>query len=242
MTIKTFVLVSIFALLLLSSVTSCKDSNSNSATSKSFEVSNFSMMDMEIVGEVFYEQSDSFYVKASGSTTLIEALKVSENNGKLSIVLKNKRKYSGGKKELVIRIGSPRLEAISFKSIGTLHLKNHFEGDQLRIDNKGVGQIIIDDCNVNVFKLTSKSVGSIEVKGTANETNIHSEGIGKIDCSKFETNKATVVSRGVGDLSIYAKEVLDLDITGLGNVNYYGNPSEVKSNITGMGKASRMDK
>ncbi len=138
-------------------------------------------------------------------------------------------------------MGSPHLQSINSKSIGTLHLKNYFESDQLSITNKGIGEISIDDCHVGTFNLTSKSVGSIDVKGTANETIIHSEGMGEIDCSEFKSEKTKVVSKGVGNLSVYAEKTIDISVTGIGNVSYYGNPEEVKTDISGIGKITRMD-
>ena len=223
---------------LLFSVTSCGNPSIN--TSKSYEVSDFSSINLEVIGEVIYEQADSFYVDASGSSDLMEGLKVTDRNGKLSIELKNKRKFSGNKKELVIRIGSPQLESINFNSIGYLHIKNHFIGNDLTITNQGVGEIKIDDCHVNTFSLTSQSVGSIEIKGAASETIIHSEGVGQIDCSEFKSNKTIVESNGVGNISVYAKERLEVAISGIGSVKYYGNPAEVKEDISGMGKVKKM--
>lgn len=240
MEIKNLKLFLTLATLILFSVASCKSPASDSIISKTYPISDFSSLNLELIGDVFYEQADSVYLTASGSSTLIEALNVSNSKGELSIELKNKRKYSASKKELVIRVGSPRLQILTTKSIGTVHLENYFESDELNITNKGVGQIKIDDCHVGTFNLTSQSVGLIEVKGTSNEVFIHSEGLGNIDCSEFESKKTTVVSKGVGNLSVYAQESVDISIAGIGTVNYYGDPAEVKTDISGMGKATKM--
>lgn len=232
--------LSLTALVLLSAV-SCTSSEPDSNTSKSYTISDFSSLNLEIIGQVYYEQSDSVYLNVSGSSNLIEALTVSDKKGKLSVDLKTKRKYSGGKSQLIIRVGSPQLKSINFQSVGTLHLKNNFEGDRLSITNKGVGEIIIDDCHVNTFSLTTKSVGSIKVKGSANTAVIDSEGIGKIDFSEFKSKKAKVTSKGAGDLSVYASESINISMKGIGNVSYYGNPSDVKTDISGLGKVTRKD-
>ena len=241
MKLKKLISLSSIATLVLFIAASCNNSKPDSATSKTYTVSDFSSLNVNVVGDVFYEQSDSFYVHVSGSSTLIEALKVSDSKGKLSIELKNKRSFNGDKKELEIRIGSPQLNAINFESVGTLHLKNHFEAEALNIINNGVGKIIIDDCNVSHFSLNSKSVGVIEIKGAANDTYINSEGVGKIDCSQFKSNDVTVISKGVGSISVYALKSIDISLKGIGNVNYYGNPTTVKTDISGLGKAIEMD-
>ena len=237
---KKLIFFSSIATLLLFTSSSCKNSVPDSITSKSYEVSDFSSLNLELIGDVIYEQSDSLYVSASGSSVLIDALKVSENKGEVSIELKNKRKFSGSKKELVITIGSPRLHEIKFQSIGKLHLKNKFRGNKLKITNEGVGEIKIDDCHVDQFKLISKSVGVIKIKGSAHDASIHSEGIGKIDCSQFISKNTEVVSKGTSDLSVYANERIDIKISGIGNIKYYGNPASIKTDISRMGKATNM--
>ncbi len=236
---KMHSVLSLAALMLLSA-SSCMNSKPDSITSKTYTISDFSSLNLEVIGEVQYEQADSSYLIASGSSALIEALEVSDSKGELAIELKNKRAFSGSKKELVIRVGSPKLQSIDYEGVGTLHLKGRIEGDALKINSQGVGKVIIDDCHVSTFQLTSKSVGTVEMQGTAKKTSIHSEGIGQIDCSKFKSEKVEVVSKGTGNLLVYASQSLSISMSGVGNVKYYGDPADLKTDISGLGKVTNM--
>ena len=208
---------------------SCDDLKSDSNTSKTYDISEFTSLNLELIGEVFYEQSDSTHLNVSGSSILIDALQVSDDNGALSIKLRNKQKFTG-KKKLIVKVGSPHLSKVNFESIGTLHFKNKFIGDEVSINNKGVGEIIIDDFQVEKFNLVSKSIGSIKIKGTSNLTAINSVGwLGEIDASEFKSKNVKVISEGMENLSVYAEESIDITMKGLGNINYYGNPAEVKN-------------
>ncbi|NEN23837.1 DUF2807 domain-containing protein [Cryomorpha ignava] len=233
-------LISLVTFIIIAAA-SCSSPEPDSITSRTYDISDFKSLNLEVIGDIVYEQTDSFYLNAAGSSTLIDALNVSNNNGKLSIVLNDKDKFSKSKKELVIKVGSPSLESINLESIGKLHLKNSVQGNKLEITNKGIGEIKIDDCHVNTFMLTSKSVGSIEVKGSANDININMEGVGKIDCSEFKAKNAEVVSKGTGSVSVFAQERIDITLEGVGSVKYYGNPADVKTDISGIGKVERMD-
>lgn len=232
-------IILITAVFILFSLMSCNDLKSDSNTSKTYDISEFTSLNLELIGEVFYEQSDSAYLNVSGSSILIEALKVSDDKRELSIELRNKRKFTG-KKKLVVRVGSPHLTKVNFESVGTLHIKNNFIGDELSINNKGVGEIIIDDCQVEKFNLISKSVGSIKIKGTSNLTYINSVGLGEIDASEFKSKRVKVVSEGMENLSVYSEESIDITMKGLGNINYYGNPADVKTDISKLGKVNRI--
>lgn len=235
-----YILFSSVAIFTLFAVNSCGNSVPDSITSKTYELEDFSTLNLELVGEVVYEQADSLYMKASGSSVLIEALNVTQKNGELSVESKNKRSFSGAKKELIITIGSPSLKEIDFKSVGKLHIKNNFKGDKLTITNEGVGEIKVDDAHVNNFKLISRSVGVIKVKGSTNVASIHSEGIGKIDCSQFKSKKTEVVSTGTGAIEVYASESVDISVSGIGNVQYYGSPKDIKTDISQIGKVTNM--
>lgn len=227
------------AVFTLFSLFSCNDLKSDSNTSKTYDISEFTSLNLELIGEVFYEQADSAYLNVSGSSILIDALQVSSDNGVLSIKLRNKQKFTG-KKKLVVKVGSPHLAKVNFESVGTLHFKNKFIGNEVSINNKGVGQIIIDNFQVEKFNLISKSIGSIKIKGTSNSTSINSVGLGEIDASEFKSKKVKVVSEGMENLSVYAEDSIDITMKGLGNINYYGNPAEVKTDISKLGKVNRI--
>ena len=73
-----------FTIVILLSVVSCSNSNTSANNKENFTVSNFSRLNLELLGDVYYEQSDSSYMTVSGSSDLTEKLKVSSNDGMLS--------------------------------------------------------------------------------------------------------------------------------------------------------------
>jgi len=231
-----------FTIVILLSVVSCSNSNTSANNKENFTVSNFSRLNLELLGDVYYEQSDSSYMTVSGSSDLIEKLKVSSNDGMLSVKLEDIKSFSLKRKELIVKIGSPQLEQIDFNSIGTFYISNLFKGNNLSITNNGVGKIKIDSCNVTSFHLNSNAVGSIEVKGSSQTSVIQSEGIGKIDCSSFKTLNTKVESKGIGDLAVYSQDSIEMVVLGTGHIRYFGNPVVVRSNISGLGKVTNMGK
>ncbi len=220
--------------------TACASDPTTSEGAKQFQVEEFSKLELEVLGEVTYTQSDSSYMEVSGSPDLIERLTVSDKGGTLKIELEDKKKFSMNKKELVIKLGSPRLTEVDFNSIGTFRLAKGFTGGDLRIENNGVGEIKVADCQVGTFALESKGVGTVVVQGTATDASIRSEGMGEVDCAALQAANVKVESKGVGNISVYAATSLDIKMSGVGNLKYYGNPADVKTDISGMGKATNM--
>lgn len=238
---KYLILFAGLAALLFLTTSSCKNLDSGPKTSKEYTVSEFSNLNLEVVGDIYYEQSDDHYMKVSGGSNLIENLIVENEDGNLSIKLKDKNRYSSNKNNLVIRLGSPQLESVKFNSVGEFQIKDHFKGEKLMIVNNGVGEIEIDDCELYSFNLVSNGIGQVEVKGSSEHTFINSQGVGSIDCSKLKSQNTIVECQGIGSISAYASKSIDLSIMGIGNVKYYGNPDEIKQNISGMGKATNMN-
>ncbi|PWH85398.1 head GIN domain-containing protein [Brumimicrobium oceani] len=231
--------LSVLTIFLLSS---CGNYDSGPKTSKSFPVSEFSTLELEVVGEIYFEQSDSFYMHVEGGANLIEDLKVSSGDDELEIELRNKDKYTEKKNELKIIVGSPHLSNVIFNSVGSLYIEKNFKGDELNVENNGVGEIKINDAHVTTINLISKAVGTIEAKGTAVNAFVSSNGVGEIDSRDLKSKKAVVECDGIGNLKVHASESIDISISGVGNVDFYGNPSDVTTNISGLGKAKNMDK
>lgn len=223
------------------SITSCKNIDAGSEISKSFPVSEFLDLELEIVGDVYYEQSDSFYLNVKGGSNLIDKLIVTNSEGKLSVKLADKNNLSANKNDLEFRIGSPNLEKINFNSVGSFISKNEFLGDKLTIVNNGVGEINMKDCNVKNFNLISNGVGTAVITGSTKSTFINSQGVGEIDCSQFRSEKAIVECHGIGNVSVYAESNIYIELSGIGSVKFYGDPEEVNSNISGLGNIENMN-
>lgn len=223
-------------------LTSCGNYDSGPQTTKSFPISEFSILELEVVGEVYFEQSDSFYMHVEGGKNLIEDIKISNDKDELSIELKNKDKYSANKNKLIIRVGSPHLSFVDFNSVGAFFIENNFKGDQLTIENNGVGEMKNNEVYVTTMNINSKGVGAIEVRGTAINTLVKSDGVGEIDSRNLKSKNTTVKCAGIGSISVHASEIIDISLSGIGNVNFYGNPADVNTNISGLGKAKNMDK
>lgn len=226
------------AILILFCFASCSDSEPDVASSKAYKISDFNTIKLEMIGTVYYEQGDSVYLNVSGSSGLIEDLKVSDKKGNLSIKMKKDNQFTVNRKGLEIRIGSPSLSDITINGIGSFNIEKSFKSDEVTINHNGIGKINIADCQVGVFNLNSTAMGAINVKGKATETIIHSQGVGQIDCAELKSQNTKVVSSGVGNISVYAQNSIDISMTGVGNVNYYGNPNVVKSDVSGLGKVT----
>lgn len=213
--------------------------NNSPIITKEFEVSNFESLNLEVVGEVVFEQSATAYLIAEGNQNLVEQLEVNHQNNRLTISSEKERSFFGDKGKLTLKIGSPILKEISQKGVGSFLLKGDFNAESLNVKHTGVGNFTIDNCTLDEFNLESHAVGNCHISGSANSVVIESTGVGNVDCLDLKAENAKVVSKGVGNLSVYANEKLDIVVKGVGNVTYSGEPNELITDVSGVGKVKQ---
>ena len=102
----------------------------------------------------------------------------------------------------------------------------------------GSGSITADGLNEKDVKFNLPGSGDITATGTAQMVTIQLNGSGNIQCGDLQVKSADVTIKGSGNVTVNASESLVARIPGSGNINYRGNPSNVKQNVTGSGNIS----
>ena len=101
----------------------------------------------------------------------------------------------------------------------------------------GAGTIQADALNVvaDTFNFTVSGVANCVIVGQAIHQNIIISGTCTYEASGFESTSAAVSLSGVGDLTLWVSDNLDVIISGVGNVYYWGSPV-TNINVSGTGK------
>lgn len=103
------------------------------------------------------------------------------------------------------------------------------------VNNTGAGDVKITDANTSDLRIQSSGAASVDATGKAKTITITTTGAGKIDTSKLTAEKAKVEVSGAASVDVYASDQLDVNISGVGSVNYSGNPKTVNKSISGIG-------
>jgi len=75
--------------------------------------------------------------------------------------------------------------------------------------------------------------------GQVDNLDIRISGAGNADTQKLKAKNVKVSISGAGNATVYAKESLDGNVSGVGNLTYYGNPEDADTNVSGLGKIKR---
>jgi hypothetical protein len=114
-------------------------------------------------------------------------------------------------------------------------------GQLIAVDSSGANYIAIQGIETERFEADLSGAGSIELAGQADIFEVDVQGAGSVRARALEARKVDVALTGASNAEVWAGESLYASITGVGSVDYYGDPTNVDTNITGAGSIKRRD-
>jgi hypothetical protein len=163
--------------------------------------------------EIVVQQGQSLEVE--GDDNLLPLIKTEVKNGVLSI--NNEDSFSTSHK-LRVRISVPSLNGIN---------------------TSGASDIVATNVKSNDFKIDASGAGKLQISGETKTLDVDMSGAGELDAKDFRAEKVSIDSSGAALADVYASEELNADVSGAGNVSYYGNPKIINEDRSGAGTISK---
>lgn len=220
--------------------------NNNSSTksdttisSKTFNLNTFTKISLYSSFNVHVSQGDKQSVKATGTTRLMNLLKIEVIDDYCEIFTTDKRFNMYNNEKVDIHITVPNIIELTINGSGNIATKT-FKLDNIKLDVKGSGNIkaslMVND------SITAKIGGSgnIKIKGQCNLFNATVIGSGNIKTVELVATQANCSVIGSGNIKISVTDMFYGSVTGSGNIKYKGKPSVFKKSVTGSGSIKRM--
>ncbi len=106
--------------------------------------------------------------------------------------------------------------------------------------NEGAASVHITGLTGRDFDLTNSGASSVTVAGRAARENITLDGAGKIDATGVDARDVSVDNNGVGSVLIRASGDVTLNVNGVGEIRYTGEPKHIESHVNGIGRIGRL--
>lgn len=103
----------------------------------------------------------------------------------------------------------------------------------------GAGDISISDFDGPSFTFDLSGAGDVTMDGQVKDLDIHLSGAGNVDTRALKAENVEVSISGAGNADVYASESLRGRVSGVGNLDYYGDPKEKKTKVSGIGRISQ---
>lgn len=140
--------------------------------------------------------------------------------------------------DIIISITVPELNEISLSGSGTVTGDGFFNTTDILLAVSGSGDL---SATINAATVTATLSGSgdINLAGSGSTFNAAVDGSGEVDAREFTAKSAVINVDGSGDAAVSVSEELQARVSGSGDVTYYGNPKNVKSDISGSGDITK---
>jgi Putative auto-transporter adhesin, head GIN domain len=178
------------------------------------EIAAFTSISTEGAYEVEVVSQKPLGLEIEGDDNILPLITTDVSNGVLHI--KSKRGFSVSR-PIVLKISTPNIDAIAAS---------------------GAGSVEVSDLKNDKFEIDSNGAPSIKVSGETGEINIEANGAGKIDAQKLRAAKGTVEANGVAKIQVFARDELNVTVSGPSSVVYSGDP-KLNKTVNGPGSVER---
>ncbi len=107
------------------------------------------------------------------------------------------------------------------------------------IEIAGSGDINVEEIQAEDLEVKISGFGDASLSGKVTGQDVQILGSGDYDGADLECQAAVVKITGFGNATVWATDTLDINITGSGDVGYYGSP-RVTQSMTGFGKVNSL--
>lgn len=207
-------------------------------TTEARTVNNFSGIDLQMNGNVYYQNAANWKVEVIAKESIHDILETTVNNGRLIVRYRNGKTYDNDE-SIRINVSGPGVNSFSLNTSGNIFCLNSIQTDHLYLRSSGSGRIVLQHVAANMIEAESKTSGRITATGgfTINEK-LKTDGSGKIDLSAITSKNVTARIVGSGDIKVKVSDRLDATIDGSGSVFFNGSPL-ISSHINGTGRLIR---
>ena len=204
---------------------------SSNIVSEKRDLKDFKGVVVNLVGDLVLTQGPEYSFTISGPDNVIELTNTTIEDELLIVGTEN---CFNGSYDLVVEITAPFFEVISLVGVGSLETAGKIEGEILEVELMGIYDIDAELC-VDTLYTEVAGTGIIIYSGDAIKHSVINAGDIALNAFSLNTQETVLDIIGVGDCQVTVSDLLDVTISGTGDVYYQGNP-QIVSTIVGNGE------
>lgn len=171
----------------------------------------FGQVIVEAGVDLSYRPGESCQARLTGDSNLLGLILTEVSGNRLRIGVSRSIESQG---PLRVEVQSPRLEELELSGSGNVELIG-VDTPRLRIRVEGSGDV--------------------RAEGQVDTLEVFADGSGNLDLARLKAQQASIDISGAADAKVHAARRLKVDVSGAGNVVYYGRPAQVVTDISGAG-------
>jgi len=138
---------------------------------------------------------------------------------------------------IVVTVPYQSINYVALAGSGDIENSGTIKADNFEVALAGSGDINLK-VNSQFVESSIAGSGDIEIKGSTKNLTVKIAGSGDFDGKNLESTNVTAKITGSGSTNVVCNGELNVRITGSGDVNYSGTPTNKDTKITGSGSVS----
>lgn len=179
-----------------------------------------------------------------------ESLALEDDDGQLAEVevtmdggtvrIRNKNRSTHWKRSVRGVLHTKRMDSIHLAGTGTIR-SARIRTDDFKATISGSGKIQLRRLDAKDVKVVVSGAGTVDLgSGRVDQLNVTVTGAGDVIAGKLRSDGGKVAITGAGTTTLWPEKTLDVRITGVGSVRYYGDPQIGERHVAGVGNVKRM--
>jgi len=202
--------------------------------SRTYAPGPFDRIEIDGFARITLTQGPTDQVVVHGDNATQQRIEVQLNGQRLSVhTSENWKFWRSDALRVDVQMREPRAIALSGASDlvarGPLHVQS------LNIDISGTANVRFDALDTDALRFDVSGAGDGRLAGRAGALTISLSGTGKIKAEDLKTGTAKVSISGAGGARLWVTDALDVDISGIGSVDYWGQPARLRRDTSGLG-------
>jgi hypothetical protein len=226
------ILITVFAISSCNIIDSKRIKGNGKLTSKTYDLKNFSNLDLGSSMEVYITQSNDYSVKIETDENLFTYLYVRVNDGKtLEVDVKDNVNLDASG-EVKVYISVPALDKVNLSGAAQLQTEGKFVQDKkIEFDLSGAssGNISV---RAPLVELEASGASTLTVDGESRDVKTSASGASTINSYDLKSENADVEASGASTVHVFSSLKLNARSHGASSVKYRGNP-QVTSDVSG---------
>jgi Putative auto-transporter adhesin, head GIN domain len=196
-------------------------------------ITGFTGVESGIAADIILKQGSSFKVTIEGQKNILDVLKTELKGTSLKISFE-KGVNIRYKENLKIYVEAPNFETLGMSGSGDVRADGTLKGSKLRIGISGSGNFNLN-LDYTELDLGISGSGDVMLDGKSDKVTMGVSGSGDIKAGNLKAQSVKCSVSGSGNINCNAQKSLEAYVSGSGDIKYSGNPSSVKTKVTGSG-------
>jgi len=191
---------------------------SGSGSTRTYQVADFSRVELAGSDDVDIRVGTSFSVRAEGDSAELDRLKIEKDGDTLSIGRRGSHFSWGSHKGVKVYVTMPRVAGTSMAGSGDMTI-DRVEGDSFSSDGAGSGSLTVGALAVHDAHFSLAGSGDVSAKGNADSLKVDIAGSGDVDAKELTAKGADISIAGSGSVTARVNGQASVSIMGSGDVD-----------------------